>query len=216
MPADMPFRQPVNSPDWFASPAGQVVLESEMPSFLDALAQRPGLPWLMFSAHPRPTDLSLSSGLWLHPTDTGWHGDVRCSTMLPLASESISCIVLQHIGDPRQATEWLSECQRVLMPGGKLWLFALNPLSPYHRYWLWRDMQHAAEPFRWRRALREVGLNADALAEGLGPTWRMQADPIRRMGAGARAAYLLRAEKTRCPLTLRPQRLLRPALEGRG
>ena len=41
----------------------------------------------------------------------------------------------------------------------------------------------------------------DAVSLGLGPTWKIAPEPALQDGAGVRAAFLLRAEKRRSPLT---------------
>ncbi|MET0869635.1 MAG: hypothetical protein ABWY15_01965, partial [Methyloceanibacter sp.] len=41
----------------------------------------------------------------------------------------------------------------------------------------------------------------DTLSRGLGPTWSVAPDGAMQDGAGVRAAFLLRAEKRRSPLT---------------
>ena len=57
------------------------------------------------------------------------------------------------------------------------------------------------EPVTWRRRLRAVGLAPDPVSQGLGPTWRIASEAALQDGAGVRAAFLLRAEKRRSPLT---------------
>ncbi|RMH94755.1 hypothetical protein EBB59_00160 [Lysobacter pythonis] len=136
---------------------------------------------------------------------------MRCGAALPLASESVGTVVVQHVGRPSGALDWLAESARVLVPGGRLWLFALNPLSPYRRHWFSADAA-GHEPVSWRRALRRAGLHADAVARGLGPRWRAEADAASQQGAGARAAYGLYAEKRHIPLTMQRAPLLVPAL----
>ena len=103
----------------------------------------------------------------------------------------------------------LEECARVLLPGGWLWLLALNPLSPYR--WRWRGQGlRVSEPVTWRRRLRAVGLVPEPVSQGLGPTWEVAHDPRLQDGAGLRAAFLLRAQKRRLPMTPgRGQRVLR-------
>ena len=92
------------------------------------------------------------------------------------------------------------------MPGGRLWLLALNPLAPYRLRWRGQGPR-AAEPVTWRRRLRAAGLVPDPVSQGVGPTWAIAINPNLQDGAGLRAAFLLRAEKRRIPLT--PMRLPR-------
>ena len=86
MPAMPVARQPDVSPGWFASRASQALFASELPSLQQALAARPGLPWLAFSAFARPGSIDPPRGLWLSPCGGGWRGDVACGVPLPLAS----------------------------------------------------------------------------------------------------------------------------------
>src|SRR3546814_17439403 len=59
------------------------------------------------------------------------------SLPLPRASDAIGVVVLQHVAAPgRSRRKLFEECSRVLAPGGRLWVFALNPLAPYR--WRWR------------------------------------------------------------------------------
>jgi SAM-dependent methyltransferase len=193
-----PDRPPIATP-WFASAAGQAVLQSESQVVQQAVAERPGQPWLLLAAAiPPPMG---GQGLGLHLAGPGFDGAVRCALPLPIASEAVGTVVLQHMGDvgPEPAT-LLAECVRVLVPGGRLWLLGLNPLAPYR--WRWAGQGPGAwEPVSWRRRLRQVGLAPEAITQGVGPRWRMAASPALQDGAGLRAAFLLRAEKRMTPLT---------------
>ena len=76
---------------------------------------------------------------------------------LPLANESMATIVVQHAAaGGRRSAALFDECARVLLPGGRLWLFALNPLSPYR--WRWNGNHlSASEPIC--HALHFMGLD---------------------------------------------------------
>ncbi len=209
MPALTVARQPDAALRWFASAAGQTLLHSELPALHAALAARPGLPWLVFSTAPRPAAIDLPHGLWLRPGDAGWRGDVACGPELPLARESVGAVVLQHVDD-KAVDAWLAECARVLVPGGRLTVFALNPLSPYRGRWLGEGVS-GREPVTWRRRLRRPGLVPEPVAQGIGPRWSLRIDTGLQLGAGARAGYLLAAEKRHLPLTPRRAFALGPA-----
>lgn len=209
--------------DWFDAPPGRAVLDSERAVIAALLAERPGFPWFWLAPTaappllPGPDDRAHMSsdgfapgadfsaaprrGLALGTLGDGWTGPVRCRLPLPLASESIGTVVLQHVvrGDAH-GRALLSECARVLVPGGRLLLFALNPISSYR--WRWRGTgMGASEPLAWRRRLRAVGLLAEPVSEGVGPAWRPEASPALQRGPGLRVAYVLRAEKRTLPLT---------------
>ena len=184
---------------WFEAEAGQVLLESEAEALRQAAADRPGQPTLCLAPVPGPE--SGERCLDLHLAGSRFEGQVQCGLPLPLASESLGTIVVQHVTDyPIDATALLAECARVLVPGGRLWLFALNPLAPYRWRWSGTGLR-GAEPVVWRRRLRVAGLTPESVARGLGPHWRIAANVHGQDGAGLRAAYLLRAEKRIAPLT---------------
>jgi len=213
MPAFSPTGQPSPVPpcDWFATAAGQALLSSEQAALAQCLNTRPGLPWLWLS--PAYAGRIAIEGRGLHLTRTApgrWGGDVVCTLPLPLPSETFGSIVAQHVLRPDSpwCAQDLSEFARLLIPGGTLWLFALNPLSPYR--WHWRGSGLcASEPGTWRRRLRQAGLAAESVSRGIGPSWRQKVDCSEQISAGLRAAYLLRAEKRQWPLTPIRQRQYR-------
>lgn len=197
--------QPDSANGWFATPAGQCLLHSESVALNEALCDRPGQPWLWLSPSIDKTllDEALSPvgrGLRLQPAVGGWRGDVCCALPLPLANESLATVVIQHCARSKGSERLLAECARVLVPGGRLWLFALNPLSPYRWRWKGHGLR-ASEPMPWRWRLRAAGLQPDAVSSGLGPRWRMEVANDRQHGPGLHAAWLLRAEKRTIPLT---------------
>lgn len=189
---------------WFAGAAGQMVIASEAGLLRMAASERPGQVGLWLQ--PGVIDLGDSDflkvpGLRLHAAGDGFSGDLRRGSALPLASDSCGVVVIQHLADiSADPAALLAECARVLLPGGRLWLLALNPLAPYRLRWRGQEPR-AAEPVTWRRRLRAAGLAPDPVSQGIGPTWRMAVDNQLQDGAGLRAAFLLRAEKRRVPLT---------------
>lgn len=186
-------------------------MASESACVRDALAQRYGQACLWLGPQQVVGEEADGSAplLHLHCGDGGFVGDLACRLPLPLASESCGTIIVQHMEHASLAPRaLLEECERVLIPGGRLWLLALNPLSPYRLRWRGQGLQ-AHEPVTWRRWLREAGVTPDSLTRGLGPSWAMQADTRLQDGVGLRAVFLLRAEKRRIPLTpLRKPRML--------
>lgn len=214
--ATMPLPSAPGQPEarshaWFAGDAGACVLASEREAIHAALEERRGQGWLWLA--PDGADEAATRGcgrgLRLRPCASGWDGDVRCGLPLPLASESIAAVVVQHAARAGDCAALFDECQRVLVPGGRLWLFALNPLSPYR--WRWKGQGlRASEPLPWRRRLRAAGLWPDPVSQGIGPSWRPVVDPELRPGAGLRAAWMLRAEKRSIPMTaVRSRKALR-------
>jgi len=217
MPSRSPTGQPAGpserSPSWFESAAGQALIGSETDSILAALHEREGHGWLWL-ATTGSQGAPGGRGLRLTAAGSGWDGPVRCQTPLPLANESVATVVVQHAGQRGAgAGALVAECARVLVPGGRLWLYALNPVSPYRLRWTGWAVQ-ASEPMPWRRHLREAGLQPDAISQGVGPRWRIETSPALQQGPGLRAAWVLRAEKRVVPLT--PMRQVIPLRMGDG
>ncbi len=193
---------------WFGRDAGLALLASEVDVLQQAIQSRIGQACLLLA--PLPAGADAEPGiLKLHAAECGLAGDLRTGLPLPLASESCGVVVVQHLADLAcDPGLLLEECARVLVPGGRLWLLVLNPLSPYRMRWQGQGPR-VAEPVTWRRRLRAVGLQPEPVSQGLGPTWTVALDPAMQDGAGLRAAFLLRAEKRRVPMTPRraPARL---------
>lgn len=203
MPSLSSPRQPeLPARAWFATAHGRLLLACEAPLLARAGQERPGLPWVCISPAERPAEADDRHLVWLR-ADGGdtLAGDVDCAVdRWPLASESVGAVVVQHAECGLAWNDALAEAARVLVPGGRLWLFGLNPLSPYRLHW-WRQGMADAEPFTWRRRLRRHGFEPESVAEGIGPSWNVRRIDGLRTGAGARAAYRLRAEKRSIPLT---------------
>lgn len=214
MPKLLSPRQPAFPASWFHGQSGSAVLTSEAAVVAHALETRPGQVWLWLTPVPPPQ--SMDGGICLSPTPghahshERWTGGMQCGWPLPIASESMATVVAQHVGDRGgDRAAMIEECSRVLMPGGWLWLFALNPLTPYRRHWRGTGLG-AIEPFAWRRHMRRAGLEPTPVSSGLGPRWRIAHAPNRQHGAGLRAAYLLQAQKRRvAPIPPSPVRALR-------
>ncbi len=149
-----------------------MVIASEAELLRTAARERPGQPGLWLQ--PGVIDLGDSDclevpGLRLHAAGDGFSGDIRCGAVLPLASESCGVVVVQHLADiSAEPAALLAECARVLVPGGRLWLLALNPLAPYRLRWRGQGPR-AAEPVTWRRRLRAAGLAPDPVSPGHRP-----------------------------------------------
>lgn len=182
MPLQIPQRQGIprpppgipDMPGWFASEAGQALIQSEGEAIRRVVAGCPALPWAWFGVRGAPAPAG-HRGLLLRPDGRQWHGSLRCALPLPLASESLGAVLLQHVLDDDAAGEGLlEECARVLAPGGTLWLAALNPWAPYRLRWAGTGLQ-ARTPGHWQSRLRRAGLPAGAVQlQWLGPCWRVQ------------------------------------------
>ncbi|AWH16687.1 hypothetical protein C1922_04830 [Stenotrophomonas sp. ZAC14D2_NAIMI4_7] len=179
---------------WFDSEPAQPLRVLERQLLLPQLAALPVQPWLWIA--PSPAWLqdaqSAGRGLRLYRTGQGYAGDTRCALPLPLANESVNAIVLQHV-TAADADALLDECERVLMPGGHLWLTSLNPFSPYRARW----RQHGLvvrTPQRLRQLLDRHGLDCGQ-TRYLGPLWQAPGNRARPGWAPLRAACLFHAQK---------------------
>lgn len=200
MPAAASHRQP-EPLAWFGTPDGQRLLAAEQQAISRILAAKAATPTLWL--HPGGTAgvSVVAAGLSLRATGNGFDGPLRCGTALPLASDSFSAVVLQHVPE-NGARALLEECARVLEPGGRLWMFTLNPVSPYRLRWR-RTGLSIRGPGRWRRYLQAAGLDGSAHApQWLGPAWRNGSRSPERM----RAVCLLQADKRGPDLILTPSR----------
>lgn len=201
MPSTLPAGQSAPPHAWFRTAPGQAVIDSQASEVAQALAGRPGQHWLWLGPNPGGGTPDDGRGLHLARSGTGWQGEIACGLPLPLPNEAFATVVLQHVVPAGDASAvLLAEAARILLPGGRLWMFLLNPLSPYR--WRWRGSGlSASEPLVWRRRLRQHGLVPDAVSQGIGPTWQVLTSGGLQHGPGIRAAYLLRAEKREWPLT---------------
>lgn len=202
MPALQSLRQASHA-SWFDSEPAQVLYRLEQHLLLPRLAELPGTGWLWVgpsAAWLEGAQLA-GPGLRLYRSGRGYQGDVRCALPLPLPNESVNAIVLQHV-TAADADHLLAECERVLMPGGRLYLTCLNPFSPFRTRWRAHGMV-VRTPQRLRQLLARAGLECED-TRYLGPLWGWPASS-RRSLAPLRAACLLVADKRSPALTgLRP------------
>ncbi len=158
----------------------------EQAHLLEQLQGVPAQPWLWLSPCaswiPEPVPAGRGMRLSRATDGRGWQGDVRCGLPLPLPAEAVNAIVLQHAALP-DLDMLFSECERVLMPGGRLWLTLLNRCSPYRAHWQWRGARPPSATW-CRMLLQREGLQCRAVRR-LGPLWRT--------AAGVGAVPLLRA-----------------------
>ena len=195
MPAAAPSRQP-GAPIRFSGPQVQWLLAQERRWLATRLATRPARPWLWLQPEASPPadgPIRHARGLRLHDCGHGYAGSLRCALPLPLANECLGDIVLQH-PQPARADALLEECARVLVEGGRLWLFLLNPWSPYRLRVA--GQLPAAAAGRWLPRLRAQGLQVDP-PRYLGPRWTMaQGDGhVHDSPLPLRAACVVVAEK---------------------
>jgi SAM-dependent methyltransferase len=199
MPAFAFTRQPDALP-WFGSGRGAPLLAAEQAIVTRALASRSPQPWLWLAATPAelPAEAPVPRGVRLHvagqPQELRFSGAVHCGLPLPLPTEAIGSIVVQHALDAGDAHALLDECARVLEPGGRLWLFTVNPFSPYRLRWRKAGLQ-PRDPAGWHERFRQVGLQPASETQYVGPIWRTSGAPGRHWPPPLRAVCLLEAEK---------------------
>lgn len=177
---------------WFDSEPAQALFALEEQLLLPRLAAVPIHPWLWLAPSPRWLRAAQPGGrgLRLFRDGQGYGGDARCGLPLPLPSESLNAVVLQHV-TAADAAQLLAEVERVLMPGGRVFLTSLNPFSPFRRHWRRHGMV-VRTPQRLRQLLDSNGLDC-APTHYLGPLW--QAPAGGRGLSPLRAACLFEAEK---------------------
>lgn len=93
-----------------------------------SLRPSPGEDGETLPSHPELASLSLARERWT--------GTFACDLdNLPVRSESVRMVVVRHVFDllPTES-QLIEELARLLVPGGTLLLFGLNPLSPW-RLW---------------------------------------------------------------------------------
>ena len=211
--------------DWFASTAGQGLLTVEQASMARVLAGTPALPWCWISVPGAvPPENRRNRGVLLRREGGRFGGDARCALPLPLANESFGAVLLQHALDDAfhlahrdeapDADLLLGECERILAPGGVLWLAALNPWSPYRARWA-RTGLRASVTGLWQARLRRAGFALDSVSlQWLGPRWQMdQGDIGVGMHDWLRAGVALSVSK-RVRGLIPPARLRRLRLSG--
>ena len=178
---------------WFDSEPAQTLYQLEQQLLLPRLSVLPTQPWLWMAPTARWLEGAqlTGRGLRLHRTDPGYAGEARCTLPLPLPDESVNVIVLQHV-TAADAADLLAECERVLMPGGRLFLTTLNPFSPFRAYWRRHGMV-VRTPQRLRQLMERLGLECD-VSRYIGPVWHAAPTRYTRL-APLRAACLFAVEK---------------------
>lgn len=214
MPASPDPRQPDAALAWFSSLPGQGIVAAEQDVLPDVVAPLPDLPWLWLGPGVGQPPVRRHRAVALHRAASGWRGDVLCDGALPIASECLGAVLVQHALDADARLQpWLAECARVLAPGGTLWIAALNPWSPFRGHWA-RTGLHARDPGHWQAALVRAGFVRPAMhLHWMGPRWRSGHGEA---GVGAldrlRAAFALSVVKrATSPMRIRPARRLRLA-----
>lgn len=205
MPAASRPRQ-ASVAEWFATEQGRRLDDLQSRAVAERLPQRPSQPLLWLAPHPQWPACRPPGPRVVCLQDAGgqWCGDLHAGLPLPLSSASFGTVVVQ-MPDRSRGQALLAEVERVLLPGGLVWLLVGSPahparlLHPQHRLW-------DAPPGGWRTALRGAGL---------------QLRQVQRLGPAGlaleSATVLLEAEKrTLAAIGPRPARPLVPRLASRS
>lgn len=201
MPA-APFPRQAAVSAWFEKTGALAMRELEHRLLLEQLRAVPAQPWLWIGPGARwlPESPPRGRGIRLHPgvIGKGYAGDLRCDLPLPLPTEAVNAIVLQHVA-AEQAPDLLAECARVLMPGGRVWMTLLNRCSPYRAHWQWRGASPLSAG-RCRMLLQREGLQCTSLRH-LGPLLGRPGSVTGTSLPALRAICVLTAEKRTAPFT---------------
>jgi len=198
MPVFPPARQDT-PPAWFATAQVQVLRQAEHTCLHEQLRPFPTQPWLWLAPEsswlPDPLPSGRGIALYRATEGVGWCGDIRCALPLPLPSQALNAIVLEHVV-ASELEAVLAECARLLMPGGRVWLSMLNRFSPYRSHWQRREIRSLSLA-RCRNALQREGLYVRAVHH-CGPLIGDQTSPPRLAWLKRlRAVCIVEAEKRR-------------------
>lgn len=159
----------------------------------------------------RPTSSAAETKLRSHPEmirlqvgEGVLSGDLRCQpSALPFDNDSVQLLVARHVLDLLDPDGGIAgEFARVLAPGGMLFVFGLNMLSPWH---LWTELNRTevtARPrfrslLRVQRTFAKASLQA-VRREFLGGMWPQAASqPGFRLGGRLHGAWVLALAKQR-------------------
>lgn len=195
MPA-APFPRQAAVSAWFEKPGAQAIRDWEHGYLAEQLRGFPSQPWLWLgpSASWLPQIAPAGRGLRLHRSADGqqWAGQLRCGLPLPLPAEAVKVIVIQHAA-PTDLEALLSECGRVLMPGGRVWMTLLNRCSPYRAHWQWQGARPPSVG-RCQALLARQGIRARSLRH-YGPLWQQTSASPGTALPVLRALCVLEAEK---------------------
>ena len=154
----------------------------------------PGAAWLWLAPLAAMADGQGGYCLALEPGD--WGLAQRFATPFSIPAESLGTVVLQHVADGAWDPAPAGRMPAAAESGRRLWLFSLNrwrriagtgaaPASAAPNWWSGGDACAApASPGK-------------AVSPGHRPALEPAGGRVPATGAGIRAAYLLRAEKTR-------------------
>jgi SAM-dependent methyltransferase len=212
----------ITGPDnLFALPEVEALLREELARVPALAARQPGGRALLLQAAPAnralPADLRHLGVTRMHVDRAAIAGDVVCAAdALPWEDEAFHFVVVQHAGDALAHPDGLvDELARVLVPGGSLVWFGLNPLSPWILWLSWqarqgRPLPRATQADSVRRRLLQ-GKLTPATVESIGPCWpnRDAQTPRSSLLAPLRGAWMLVASKQRATLTPLHRRPLR-------
>ena len=216
--------------DWFQTPLGKAVFQVEADIANQILPMRFGYhllycgieaPDKIVSGSPIAHTFSASA----HPFRESWLPFVYgTSDALPLANQSVDCVILQHSLDfENEPHQVLREAARVLIPGGTLMIIGFNPLSiwSFSRLLNYRSTEapwlgRFISPTRLSEWLQLLDLDVDGVETGFYlPPWQGLAQfkflqrfkkIAKRFFTGQGAVYVLVAKKNiSCMTPVKPK-----------
>lgn len=199
----------------FALPDIEGLLREELAGVPALAGRQPAGRALLVQACARNRELPLDTrhlGLVrMHATARGLGGDVICAShALPWEDDAFRLLIVQHVEEMMgDVAGFVDELARVLVPGGTLLWFGLNPWSPWFAWAHWQAQRGASLP----RTVHAESARRRLLRQRLAPTelvylgscWpqRGERSAIHRHAllTHLRAAYLISATKQHAALT---------------
>jgi len=181
MPALLSLRQPDVCRTWFNSALGLSLVRDAQRRITPLLTSHIGVRGLFLrpcaEASPLLSGNMLQSTVSLYHTSNGLAGDLCCrEDSLPFESETLSLAYLLYATDvASDPAALVTECARVLMPEGVLFVIRLSTTSLWRMSWGRRVPRPLAER-RMHSMLVDAGLSIEQEL-GLGPLWPRQIEP---------------------------------------
>jgi len=207
MPVFPPARQDAMLA-WFAAAPAQALRQAEHHFLHQQLHAFPAQPWLWIAPArtwlPEPHPAGRGMALYrAEGNGRGWQGMVRCHLPLPLPSQAVNAIVLQHV-TLAELDALVAECARIIQPGGRVWLSVFNRKSLYRRHWQ-RNWERLPSLAQSRASLQREGLYVRA-THYCGPLWGQSKTQQLAWLGRLRAVCVMEAEK-RSSAPIGPERL---------
>lgn len=204
MPVLLSSRQPDLARSWFNSALGLSLVRDAQRRVTPLLTSHIGVRGLFVrpcaETSPLLSGNMLQSTVSLYQSNDGLAGDLRCrAESLPFESETLSLIYLLYATDVAvDPSALVTECARVLLPEGVLFVIRLSTTSLWRLSW-GRGVPRPLAERQMHSMLVDAGLSIEQEL-GIGPLWPRQLEP-----SSAEASV---AESRWVPNPLRPSVLV--------